>query len=294
MKGSPPTAADVVPVQARPLPPVGGTATAEAVTAEPPGTEPVAAKARTAVRWRPHPIQVIAPLAVFVLLGVAWQVVAGRLPSVIPPLGPVGASLVDSPGFYLSNLGETLTTAVIGLAIGVACALVLAVIVVHLPWLRTAIMPVAVLVHAMPVVAIAPALIVAFGFGRTPHVIVVVLTTFFPMLINAITGLRSVDSEALDVFRVLAASRWEIFWRLRVPSSLGYLFAAGKTCVTMAMIGAIVSEFTGTQQGIGAVIVQSTVYLNIVQMWGAIFLAAVTSLLLLGLVSLTEKLVIRW
>jgi NitT/TauT family transport system permease protein len=237
---------------------------------------------------------VVAPLVVFVLLGVAWQQVASRLPSVLPSLGPVGASLVDNPGFYLSNLEATLNTVVIGLVIGVAGALVLAVIVVHVPWLRMAIMPVAVLVHAMPVVAIAPALIVAFGFGAAPHVIVVVLTTFFPMLINAITGLRSVDQEALDVFRVLAASRWEVFWRLRVPGSLGYLFAAGKTCVAMGVIGAVVSEFTGTQRGIGAVIVESTVYLNIVQMWAAIFVAAVTSLILLGLVALTEKLVIRW
>jgi NitT/TauT family transport system permease protein len=261
------------------------------------GTSPAraGARARGASRRRGRRIaSVFAPLVVFALLGAAWQLVAAHEPSILPSLGPVGAALVDSPGFYWSNLSETLSTTLIGLVIGVAGALLLAVIVVHIPWLRTAIMPVAVLVHAMPVVAIAPALIVAFGFGRTPHVIVVVLTTFFPMLINAITGLRAVDPEALDVFRVLSASRWEVFWRLRVPSSLGYLFAAGKTCVTMGVIGATVSEFTGTQQGIGAVIVQSTTYLDITQMWAAIFVAAALSLVLLGLVAVAEKLVIRW
>lgn len=247
-------------------------------------------------RWpgRGAVVSVVAPIVVFVLLGAVWQWTASALPSVIPPLGSVASDLVANPSFYWVNLLETLTSALIGFGIGVGGALVLAVIVVHVPWLRAAIIPVAVLVHATPVLAIAPALIVAFGFGRTPHVIVVALITFFPMLINGITGLRAVDAEALDVFRALSASRWDVFWRLRVPSSLGYLFAAGKTCATLAMIGAVVSEFTGTPEGIGAVIVQSTTYLNIVQMWGAIAVAAVTSIGLLGVVTLLERLTVRW
>jgi NitT/TauT family transport system permease protein len=230
----------------------------------------------------------------FVLLGLAWQWVADALPSVVPPLGDIAADLAAQPEFYLDNLRETLTSAALGFVVGVGGALLLAVVVVHVPWLTAAVMPVAVLVHSTPILAIAPALIVAFGFNRTPHVIVVALITFFPMLINGITGLRAIDPEALDVFRAMAASRWDVFVRLRVPSSMGYLFAAAKTCVTMAVIGAIVSEFTGTSEGIGAVIVQSTVYLNIAQMWGAIAVAAASSLALLGAVTLAERLVVRW
>ncbi|MFF5262807.1 ABC transporter permease [Actinomadura viridis] len=253
--------------------------------------ESPAPRRRAAARTVPR---VLAPVVLFALLGIGWQWVAAEQPSVLPPLGGVLGDLTAQPGFYLSNLRETLTSALIGGAAGIGVALLLAVIVVHAPWLGSAVMPAAVLIHATPILAIAPALIVAFGFGRTPHVIVVALITFFPMLINAITGLRAVDPQALEVFRSMAASRRDVFFRLRVPSSLGYLFSSGKTCVTLAVIGAIVSEFTGTDKGIGAVIVQSTTYLNLVQMWGAILVAALCSLILLGLVGLAERLVVRW
>ena len=144
-----------------------------------------------------------------------------------------------------------------------------------------------------PIVAISPALIVAFGFTVLPHIIVAALSAFFPMLINAISGLNDVDREPLDIFTALSASRWQIFLRLRVPSSLRYLFAGGRLAITAAMVGAVVSEFTGTATGIGAVIALAQVYLVLPQMWAAIFFAGISTILLLGLVSLAERLTVR-
>jgi NitT/TauT family transport system permease protein len=235
-----------------------------------------------------------APVALFVVLALAWQWAAATFKSVLPPIQDVLADIVSRPDFYLENLLVTLEAAMLGFVIGVAVALLLAAAIVHFRFLRAAIMPVALLLNVTPIVAIAPALVVAFGFNQIPHIIVAALSAFFPTLINSITGLRAVDPQALEVFDAMSASRLEVFFRLRVPSSLPYLFAGARLSVTAAMIGAVVSEFTGSSKGIGAVIVMATTYLNLSQMWAAIFFSAVTTLILLGIVGLVERLVVRW
>jgi len=235
-----------------------------------------------------------APIVLFLLLALVWQWAASTFKSVLPPIQNIVTDIVGRPDFYLSNLGVTVGSAMAGFAIGISVALVLGAAVVHFRFLRAAIMPLALLLNVTPIVAISPALVVAFGFNDIPHILVAALTAFFPMLINSITGLRAVDPQALEVFDAMAASRWEIFSRLRVPSSLPYLFAGARLSVAAAMIGAIVSEFTGSSKGIGAVIVTATTYLNLSQMWGAIFFSAITSLILLGLVGLAERLTVRW
>lgn len=234
-----------------------------------------------------------APIALLVVLAGAWQLVATTVTSILPPLQSVAVDIVSRPLFYLANLGQTLGEALLGFVIGVAVALVLSVLVVYQPLFRAAIVPVALLVNVTPIVAISPALIVAFGFTVLPHIIVAALSAFFPMLINAISGLNDVDREPLDIFTALAASPWQIFLRLRVPSSLRYLFAGGRLAITAAMVGAVVSEFTGTATGIGAVIALAQVYLVLPQMWAAIFFAGISTILLLGLVGLAERLTVR-
>jgi NitT/TauT family transport system permease protein len=234
------------------------------------------------------------PLVVFAFLGVLWQIVAGHDPTVLPPLGAVGRQLTDQPHFWFEQIRYTLLNAVLGFGFGVGIALLLATVLVHVPWLRSAIMPVAVLFNVTPVVAIAPALIIGFGFGRAPHVIVAALVSFFPMLVNALTGLDSVDRQALDLFRSVDASRYEIFTRLRFVSSLPYLFSAAKVCVSLAVIGSVISEFSDSSEGLGFTIASVTQYNNVAELWAAIFCSAAMALALLGLVSLAAKLTIRW
>jgi NitT/TauT family transport system permease protein len=239
-------------------------------------------------------VAVVAPAVLIGLLAMAWQWVATTKVTVLPTLGAVAADFAGRPEFYWGQLQYTLTTALIGLVIGIAVALILAILIVHIPILHAAIMPIAVVVHATPIVAISPALVVAFGFGTTPQLIVVALMVFFPMLINAITGLKAVPTDMLEVFQSMSATRADVFFRLRLPASLSYLFAAAKTCVTLAMIGAVVSEFHGATRGLGATIVQAMTYLDLPQMWAAIAMSALVSLVLLGLVSLGQKLIVRW
>ncbi|PZU39918.1 MAG: nitrate ABC transporter permease [Microbacterium sp.] len=235
-----------------------------------------------------------APISLFIVLALVWQWAAATFTSVLPPIQDIIGDILSRPEFYLENLGVTLYAAMVGLAFGVVIALALGAAIVHFRFLRAAIMPVALLLNVTPIVAIAPALVVAFGFNEVPRIVVAALSAFFPMLINSITGLRSVDPQALEVFHAMSASGREIFLRLRVPSSLPYLFAGLRLSVTAAMVGAVVSEFTGSSRGIGAVIVMATTYLNLPQMWAAILFSAVTTLCLLGLVGLLERLIVRW
>lgn len=243
---------------------------------------------------RPGLVRLLPPLVAVVVLAVLWQIVAVRNRSLIPSLGAVWTELVTRPGFYAGNLGNTLISALSGLALSLACALLLATLLVHVRSLRAALLPIAVLINGTPVVAIAPALIVAFGFGRLPHILVAAIITFFPLLVNALTGLETVNPAALAVFQSLGASRSETYLRLRLPSSLPYLFAALKVGASLAMVGAVVSEFTGSTGGIGAVIVSSTTYLNLPQLWAAIAVSAAASIGLLGATTLLERLVLRW
>ena len=234
------------------------------------------------------------PLVVFAVLGVLWQLVAAHDSSVLPPLGAVGRQLTEQPQFWFDQIRYTLLNALLGFAFGVGIALILATLLIHVPVLRSAILPVAVLLNVTPVVAIAPALIIAFGFGRAPHVIVAALVSFFPMLVNALTGLDSADPQAVDLFRSVDASRYEIFIRLRFKSSLPYLFSAAKVCVSLAVVGSVISEFSDSSEGLGFTIASVTQYNNVAELWAAIFCSAAMALTLLGLVSLAAKLVIRW
>ena len=231
----------------------------------------------------------LAPVVLLVALGAAWQWSAENLRSIVPPLESIWADLAGRPQFYLGQLSVTLHAALLGFLIGGGIAIATAAFAIHLPLLEAAVVPLAIAINVMPVVAIAPALIIAFGFTATPHIVIAALGSFFPLLMNAMTGFRAVDPEALDVFRVLAASRTDIFVRLRVPSAVPHLLAGCRLALTAAMISALVSEFTGTSKGLGAAIIAATTYLNLPQMWASIFVSMLASLAIVGLVSLVER-----
>ena len=237
---------------------------------------------------------VIAPIVFIALLVTAWQWVAYNLRSVLPKVEDMFAALVENLDMYLKGVGSTAWMAAVGFLIGTIIALILAALITYFGWLRAAILPVATMLHVTPIVAIAPALIVAFGFGPEPKIIVAAISAFFPTLINAIAGFANVDPQAEEVFGAMSASKWETFLRLRLPSSLPMLFAGAQVAVTGAVVGQVVAEFMGSAVGLGAIIVTAQSYLALAQMWVAIFLAALLSLAGLGLVNLAQKLVIRW
>jgi NitT/TauT family transport system permease protein len=252
-----------------------------------PGARSLAARARPAV-WLP----LVVMLAVLAAL---WEYGARRLPYLLPPLRAVGGSLTSHLGYYVDNASVTLGEATAGLAMGFAAAFVLAVLTSELAVVRRAVMPVAVVLNVTPLVAIAPALVVAFGFGPLPKLIITGLICFFPILINTATGLRSVPRPVLQVYRTVDAGRLEVLWHLRVPYALPYLFAALRIVLPLSIIGAVVAEMSaaGSTRGLGTAIGTASSMNQLPVVYASIFVLAVMGVALLLAVTLVERRVLR-
>ena len=237
------------------------------------------------------------PLAVMLaLLGALWQWGAQRMPYLLPPLGAVGDTLTRNPGYYLRNAGITLEESLLGLAMSFVGAFLLAVVISEAPLVRRAVMPIAVVLNVTPLVAIAPALVVAFGFGDAPKLIITALICFFPILINTAVGLRSVPQPVLQVYRTMNASRLETLVYLRVPNALPYLFAALRIVTPLSVIGAVVAELSasGSSGGLGTVISNASSMNQLAVVYAAIGVLAVMGSLLMLVITVIERRALHW
>jgi NitT/TauT family transport system permease protein len=237
--------------------------------------------------WLPPAIT----LAGLVLL---WQVYAVHHPYVAPRLSQVASKLDSHPALFARNAWTTLQEALVGGAAGMGIAFALALVMFYVRVIEHAVLPLAVVLNVTPLVAIAPALVVAFGFGMTPKYIIASLLVFFPFLVNALAGLRDVDPEALDLVATLHASRAEVLWRLRLPSSLPYLFAAGRICMPLSLVGAVVAEFVaaGEAKGLGTLVVTAASLGDLGTVYAAVVVLAVLGVAMFGAVVALQRLVL--
>jgi len=237
------------------------------------------------------------PAAVtFVIVAVLWQLVALHDPYMLPTLEDIAGSLISEPGMYWQNLLVTCQEIAIGAGAGILCGFMLALVMTELPLIERATMPLIVVIMVTPVVAIAPALVVAFGFGMTPKYIVTGLVVFFPMLVNSLAGLRDVDSKTLDVLNTLHASRLEIFYHLRLPGCMPFVFAGLRIALPMAVVGAAVAEFVapGEQAGLGSLLTVSAAQANLPVTWASIALLCLLGVVLVSLLALLKRPVLWW
>lgn len=239
--------------------------------------------------WLPTTVSVV-------VVALAWSWVASENKYLLPPLSAVGDLLVEDSALFASNAWATLQIAVVGLGIGFGAAFVLAVVMSEIGVLRRAIMPLAIVLNVTPVVALAPALVVAFGFGMTPKVIVTAIITFFPVLINVTTGLRSVPVPVLHVFSTLHASRLEVLLRLRMPSALPFTLAALRVVLPLSIVGAVVAEFVapGSSSGLGTMIKTSAANSQLAQLYAAIAWLAAMGVVMLLLITVVERRLLFW
>jgi NitT/TauT family transport system permease protein len=236
------------------------------------------------------------PLVAMVLLGVAWQLYAMHNPFVIPTVPKIFDELTSRPGFYARNARTTLQEAGVGAVVGMGIAFLLAVVMSYVQIVERAILPLAVILNVTPIIAVAPALVVAFGFGLTPKYIITAVLVFFPFLINSLIGLRSTDPLALDVMKTLDASPTEILWRLRLPSSLPFLCAGARICVPLSVIGAVVAEFVaaGQANGLGTLIVTAASLSDLQTIYASVVVLAVIGITLFVLVVLVQRRLLAW
>jgi putative hydroxymethylpyrimidine transport system permease protein len=248
-------------------------------------------------------VRVLLPVAVVAALIGLWQIAASTgwiaealslEPFLVPSPAEVGDALADNRSVLWENTWVTLREILIGLAAGVLAGIALAVAMRFSRLLRDAVFPLSVAVQAVPVVVIAPILVVWFGFGIWVKVIVVALACFFPILVNTLDGLRSVDPEAVKMMRTLDASPAAIFRRVEAPTALPYFFSGAKIAVAVAPIVALFAELAGSNAGLMPLIVQDNANLEIAEVFAAATILAVIGVLLVGLTALAQRLVVTW
>lgn len=239
---------------------------------------------------------VLGPLAV---LGI-WQAVVtlGDYPAfVLPTPLAVARAFGDAlaSGLLWRHLRVTLFETLAGFSVGFVLATAVGYGLAKQPLAERLIAPWLVAMQAVPVVAVAPLLVIWFGFGMTSKVIVCALIVFFPVLINTIVGVRSVDHEWLELMEVLRASRWQRFRLVEIPAALPVLFGGIKLGVTLAVVGAVVGEFAGAREGLGVLIniARGGLY-NTPLLFVALLTLAAMALVLYGVVTLLERRLVRW
>jgi NitT/TauT family transport system permease protein len=213
--------------------------------------------------------------------------------------------ILPSPSVILQTLTQnlllytrasliTLEEALAGLILGLFAGMITASMLGMWPRLERGVMTLAILIKSTPLVAIAPLLTIWLGFGIFPKVIITALLTFFPVLVNVLSGLRSTDAAILDTFKSWHASRWEVFLYARAPSALPHLFAALKVTAPLALIGAVVAEWTGASGGLGRTMWLAYTNLNLPFLFAAVFVLAAMGIIIYSLVVLIERKVIFW
>lgn len=192
----------------------------------------------------------------------------------------------------------TLSSTLLGFAMGTAFGILLAIGIVHVPTLEKSLMPWIISSQTIPILAIAPMVVVVLGAiglkGLVPKAIISMYLCFFPVAIGMVKGLRSPDALQMDLMRTYSASRWQTLRLLRTPASVPFLFASLKVAIAISLVGAIVGELpTGAQAGLGARLLTGSYYGQTVQIWSALMTAAILAGVMVGLVGLVERLVAR-
>jgi NitT/TauT family transport system permease protein len=192
----------------------------------------------------------------------------------------------------------TLSSTLLGFVMGTILGIVLAVLIVHMRSLDKSLMPWIISSQTIPILAIAPIVIVVLGSiglrGLVPKAIISTYLCFFPVTIGMVKGLTSPDVLSLDLMRTYSASKVQTFWKLRLPASVPFLFASLKVAIAIAIVGAIVAELpTGAQAGIGARLLSGSYYGQTVQIWAALFVAAALAASLVALVGLAERMTLK-
>jgi len=243
------------------------------------------------------------PAALLALLIGAWQIAASTgaiadLFSLEPYLAPspaeIAESLWENRSLLAENAWVTLREIVFGILCAVAVGIGFAVAMHRWRAVHDATYPLIVASQTIPIVVIAPILVVWFGYGLPPKIFIIALICFFPITIATLDGLRSVDPEAVKMMRALDASRWQRFWRVEAPTALPQLFTGTKIAVVIAPIGAIFAEWAGSSSGLGHLIQSDTANFEVARQFATVAVLSAIALALMGLTVLAERRVIRW
>ena len=246
-----------------------------------------------ALRWRRRLPAIIAALGAILV----WQSIVsiGEVPDYIAPSpAQVIGVFYTKAGILWINFWPTFMEALAGFVLGNSIAVVLAIWFVHSQLAERAFYPIAVFINTIPIIAIAPILVLLLGNGYAPKIVIAALICFFPTLVNMVRGLKAVSPQMLELMWILSASNREILWKVRLHSSLPFLFAALKIASTTCVIGAIVGEWIGSNYGLGSLIIEATYNFRSPLLYATVFLGAGLAVFMFTTTTLVERRVLRW
>ena len=244
-------------------------------------------------RWADRLPAIVAALG---LLG-AWHaiVVLLEVPEYVAPTPlRVVETFAEQGDILWRNFLPTFGEAAAGFVTGNSIAIVLAIWFVHSKTSEKAFYPIAVFVNTIPIIAIAPILVLLLGNGYAPKIVIASLICFFPTLVNMVRGLKAVNPQMLELMRVLSASKRETLMRVRIKCALPYLFAALKIASTTCVIGAIVGEWIGSNYGLGSLIIEATYNFRAPLLYATVIVSSLMAVVAFSLVSFVERRVIYW
>ena len=239
------------------------------------------------------------PLLFGVTILVLWEGLVTGLnvsPIILPPPSAVGAKFASSIPILWQDFVQTFVKgALSGYIIGCGSAFILAILIDRSPFLQRGLLPVGNFVAALPVIGIAPILVMWFGFDWQSKAAVVVVMVFFPMLVNTVQGLTQSDHMQRDLMKTYSANYWQSLLKLRLPAAMPFIFNGLKISTTLALIGAIVAEFFGSPiKGMGFRITTEVGRLALDMVWAEIVVAALAGSAFYGIMALIEKIVTFW
>ncbi|MDJ0362918.1 ABC transporter permease [Rhodococcus sp. H29-C3] len=236
-------------------------------------------------------------VTIVVVLVIGWQVyvqLSGIRPQVLPSPSRIVAQGWSQREAIAEQAAATLQVTVLGFAVSLLVAWTLAVAVDFSPWLRRAVVPLFVISQTLPIIAIAPLLIIWFGFGLLPKILVISLATFFPMAIGLIEGFAATDRDARALLASMGATRWQQFRYIRLPSAMPRFFTSLRIGITYAVVGAIFAEYAGASAGLGIYMSQQKNSFRTDLVLAAVFVTAVISVTLFLLTYAVERVVAPW
>jgi NitT/TauT family transport system permease protein len=240
---------------------------------------------------------VVLPILTLLLILAAWELVTrlGNIPKfTLPPMSDVVKTSISHHATLIPAALVTTREALIGFALSVVIGVPLAILITSARWVQNSLYPLLVTTQVIPKVALAPLFVVWFGFGWFPKALLVFLLAFFPIVINSVIGLRSVETEKLYLARSMGATRRQTFWRISLPHAMPNIFGGLKLASTLCVVGAVVAEFVGADAGLGYLIQQANATLDAQTLFAGIVYLSLIGYLLFGLVELAERIALPW
>jgi len=236
-------------------------------------------------------------IASFLVLMAAWEVsikAFGIRPIMLPAPSSILAEFRTDSSWYLGNAWYTLLTTLAGFALSVIFGVLIAVLLVSVKWFENTVYPLIVSFNSVPKVAIAPLFVVWLGTGPEPKIAISFLIAVFAIIVDAVHGLRSVPADVMDLGRVLKGSRWDFFFKVRLPCALPSILTGMKVSISLALVGAIVGEFVASQRGLGYIILSAQGSFDTPRVFAALFLLGGMGMALFTMLEWIERRVTHW